>query len=374
MNILITLPSLDDPGGVAGYFRAVLPRLRTESCRVEVIEIGSTQSCAGALHPLLDPLRLFLRLIRGETDLLHVNPSMNFRSFFRDSIFVLIAALLRIPVLVFFHGWDEKFANRVDHGFRRFFRTTYGRAGGFIVLARDVKEQLRMWRITAPIHLATTAVEDLGDGQCAPDFASGGSKGEARPLRVLFLSRIVREKGIFEAIDACGLLSSRSVPVLLTIAGEGPELDEARNYARLRLGANARFTGYVTGSAKTEVFANSDVYLFPSYTEGMPVSVLEAMAMGLPVIARRVGGLKDFFDHGKMGFITDSMDPQVFAEYLQILAEDKRLREEMSRYNAEYARKHFFASRASAALREIYTTLARGTGKPGQARPRSELP
>ncbi len=64
------------------------------------------------------------------------------------------------------------------------------------------------------------------------------------------------------------------------------------------------------------------MYLFPTYHEGMPGSVLEAMGYGLPVITRTVGGLPDFFEHEKMGFITESLDASVFADFLEQLVKD----------------------------------------------------
>lgn len=87
------------------------------------------------------------------------------------------------------------------------------------------------------------------------------------------------------------------------------------------------------------------MYLFPTFhAEGMPTSVLEAMALGLPIITRPVGGIQDFFIDGKMGRLIDSLDPDDFAsaimDYIQKTVEVKRI----SLFNHEYALKHFMAS------------------------------
>ena len=89
----------------------------------------------------------------------------------------------------------------------------------------------------------------------------------------------------------------------------------------------------------------ADLYLFPTFhAEGMPTSVLEAMAFGLPVITRPVGGLQDFFVDGKMGRLIDSLDPNDFAsvimDYIQSPIDVKRI----SLFNHEYALEHFMAS------------------------------
>lgn len=86
----------------------------------------------------------------------------------------------------------------------------------------------------------------------------------------------------------------------------------------------------------------------------MPNAVLEAMAFGLPVLTRPVGGLKDFFEDNRMGFITESKNPTIFAELLGRLVEDSGLRYAMGEYNRHYALERFSASNVAAKLVGIY--------------------
>ena len=80
---------------------------------------------------------------------------------------------------------------------------------------------------------------------------------------------------------------------------------------------DVRFTGELRGEDFKKEYINADMYLFLSYTEGMPTVVLEAMIFGLPIFTRKVGGLIDFFENGKMGYISSSLDPAVFAEAMK---------------------------------------------------------
>ena len=86
----------------------------------------------------------------------------------------------------------------------------------------------------------------------------------------------------------------------------------------------------------------------------MPTSVLEAMAYGLPVVTRPVGGLKDFFEDGKMGYITESLAPSVFAEAVEKLIREPETCRRMGRYNREFAHEHFAASRVAERIKRIY--------------------
>jgi glycosyltransferase involved in cell wall biosynthesis len=78
--------------------------------------------------------------------------------------------------------------------------------------------------------------------------------------------------------------------------------------------------------------------------EGMPTSVLEAMAFGLPVISRPVGGIKDFFQNEKMGYLLESKDPAYYYEAIIKLLENKDLCKEIGLYNYSFAKENFMAS------------------------------
>lgn len=82
----------------------------------------------------------------------------------------------------------------------------------------------------------------------------------------------------------------------------------------------------------------------------MPTSVLEAMAFGLPVVTRPVGGLVDFFEDGKMGYLVESLDATDFAEKVLDLIEGIDKARAMSVYNWGYARQHFLASKVAKEL------------------------
>lgn len=86
----------------------------------------------------------------------------------------------------------------------------------------------------------------------------------------------------------------------------------------------------------------------------MPTVVLEAMAFGLPILTRNVGGLVDFFQNDKMGFITDSLEPKDFADAMVPYIKDKELARKVGAYNAQYAKEHFMASSVA---RQIENTI-----------------
>ncbi|SCA87423.1 sugar transferase, glycosyl transferase family 4 [Bacillus glycinifermentans] len=96
------------------------------------------------------------------------------------------------------------------------------------------------------------------------------------------------------------------------------------------------FAGYVKGEELTSIYASSDLFVFPSPTETFGNAALEALACGTPVVGADSGGLKDFIQHGKNGFLAEPKNPEAFAAYiLKILSNDglkKRMGEEARSY------------------------------------------
>jgi glycosyltransferase involved in cell wall biosynthesis len=355
MRAILTLPSLRDPGGVAGFYNSVLPRLADRGVEISTLEIGGTRGAFGLLHPVRDQIELASRLRREPADLVHVNPSLDARSFLRDGLFVGQGLRRRMPVVVFFHGWLSSFETVVEGRLRGFFQRTYGKADTFLVLARAFAEKLRQWGITAPIQVTTTVI---------PDELIRGFSLENRlerlaavpPARILFLARVEPGKGIFETIQAVELLVREGLDVSLDVAGDGSALPAAEKEAASRpaLRGRVRFIGYVRGEAKKAILEQSDVYCFPSHSEGMPLSILEAMAFGLPVVTRAVGGIAEFFQDGAMGYAASGPDPRELAALLKRLLGDRGRMAEMARTNHAWTMRNCRASGAAARLEESY--------------------
>ena len=132
-------------------------------------------------------------------------------------------------------------------------------------------------------------------------------------------------------------------------------MKNAKNYVLRKELKDIKFVGYVKGKEQKNVYNNSDFYLFPTtHGEGIPISVLEAMAFGLPVVTRSVGGLKDFFKNGKMGFITESKNPKIFAKFIEKMILDIDLRYKIGLYNYKYAREYFLSSKVAKHLEDIW--------------------
>jgi glycosyltransferase involved in cell wall biosynthesis len=320
---------------------------------------GEEGSLAMAVRMLLDYWRFFVLLAQTRYDLIHLNPSIDQKSFFRDGVFHLICKLFRRRTLIFFRGWYTVFETTIQrHPW--LFRLFYANADGFVVLSKEYEDKIRTWGARSPVF-REVAVADDAELKGFDIHRILADRAQAPEWRLLFAARVTRDKGIYELAQAVSLLQKEVEHVKLIIAGDSPELSDVKKFIS-ELGINGVvFTGYVTGAEKDSLFKTSHIFCMPTYYEGFPNAVVEAMAVGLPIVTRTVGGLRDFFENRTHGFITDSKDPLVFAGFLQELITSPPLYRQISLNNFNYSQENFLASRAAARLQEIHSRVARGS-------------
>jgi glycosyltransferase involved in cell wall biosynthesis len=357
VRVLLTSPSTSRTGGVAEYLRVLQPHLKNS---VQYFVVGSR--CDGewvgtsVLRVIRDSWRFAKTLWRGKYDIVHLNPSIGPKALFRDGILLVMAKALRKTVVVFAHGWDDACVHALSTHLSGLFRLVYGRADAFIVLGNEFKERLRTLGYHGPVFVHVAPVEDQLLEYCEQQ-GNCRSAGSSDKFNILFLARVETGKGIYEALRAYQILKAQHPFVSLLVAGSGSQLDNAIQYARALQLPDVSFLGSVEGVPKYTAFSKADAYLFPSHSEGLPISVLEAMACGLPIVTCAVGGLRDFFQNGRMGFMTESRDPTVLASLLTRLICEPRLRSHISIFNRTYATKHFTAPGVAAELEGVYRFL-----------------
>jgi glycosyltransferase involved in cell wall biosynthesis len=354
MKVVITHP--DARGGVSNYYRQLQGRFTVP---VHHFIVGRTLGEHGRLQRTMRRLADYWKfrslLEENDVDLVHLNPSLDSKSFIREGLFALLARVRKKKVIVFFHGWKKPFEVRIERYFLWVFNWFYGKADALIVLSNENKETLERWGVLKPIYKEVTVIND--NELAGFDIHDALKKRlSSKTRRILFLARIIKEKGIYEALESFSLIHNKHPMTELVIAGEGAELDNVKSFVRERGFHNVTFAGYIRDEEKRRRFREAHIFFLPSYAEGCPVSVIEAMAYGLPVVTRSVGGVVDFFENGTNGFISQSLSPCILANHIETLLEDKKLYKTISLHNYQYAQSHFLASRAALRLEKIYET------------------
>lgn len=148
---------------------------------------------------------------------------------------------------------------------------------------------------------------------------------EIGQIDLLFLGRIGNRKGVFDLIESISIMDdSIKKKVHLTIGGDG-EVDELkRRIEELNL-KNVQFVGWVKGLQKEDLLRKCDVFVLPSYNEGLPISLLEAMSYGKPIISTNVGGIPRILEHKTNGLVIEPGNKDKLKEAIESYLNDSQM-------------------------------------------------
>ncbi len=355
-QVFFLVPRLYNPGGVSNYYSSLKPFL---SKNITYLYRGKDGKINLIARMLLDYF-LFFKTVRhgNKNGVVLINHSLGAGGFLRDSIYSIITPEAYSQI-VFFRGWSTEFEKKINESWllKKWLMFTFFKADQIIVLASAFKEKLKEWGYKRSITIETTLVdEQLLKGETFGSISDYRSNLEATQL--LYLGNISKAKGVWDIVKSLEFFTNNSFRTIeLTIAGTGKELERLQQYS-IDYNLNIRFTGFVRQERKAQVFRKAHLYVFPSsHGEGMPNSLLEAMAFGLPVITTRVGGIPDFFEDGKMGLFLENSDPEHIAEKIHYLIKRPGLMKQISEYNYKYAMNHFYASKVARRLEKIIESV-----------------
>ena len=351
-KVLITIPHPSFHGGVGNIFR-ILKLNNSET--IEYFPNTKANTSADIWFSFTMVLR-FLKHIRNFR-IVHLNPSLDAKAIVRDGILLIIAKLCSKKVVVFFHGWDDRFEDKIKGSFiaQRVFAFAFSKADAYLLLGEVFYNKLLELGVSVKdVHYIPTIADD--SFMTLP--VSSGAKIPG-VVRILFLGGFVPSKGIDIVINSFLKLqeAEREHKFELILAGDGPDLNKWKGFIVQQGIKGVTFTGYVTDEAKHILLSNADIFLFPSHSEGLPCAVMEAMLYGLAVVTRPIGAIPYWVRHNVNGWLSESKDPKVFAEGIQFLTSQPELLAAMRKSNSEIAISNFTPDRIRSRLLKIYDTL-----------------
>jgi len=298
-----------------------------------------------------------LNIVGGRSALVHAHVSSR-ASFWRKSILLALARLFGVPTIFHLHsgGFAEWCASpgRFASLRRWWVLRTLERSDAVVVLTKN----WALWmQDFAPRARVTVVGNPVEVPKWKPNDEARGSRNGCG--RVLFLGWIYDFKGVYDLLQAWVLFRKACPGWRLVVGGKG-EVDRFLAEAeRLNVSSDLEFLGWVAGADKERELRRADIVVLPSYSEGMPVSVLEGMAYGAAVATTSVGGVPDMMQEGVHGLWMKPGDIHGIANTLSQLATDQGLRSRLT----EAAFAHVLANNSvEASLRPLLATYIRLTG------------
>lgn len=322
-SVLMVGTALDGMGGVRAVVRSYVDGGLFE--RYDIVYVASHR--AGSTWVKISTalkawVRVALLLRKLDAPLVHVQTASR-GSFWRKWLVCLLARMADRPYIVHLHGGG--FSRFYEHESgpigKRLIRSTLAHAALVIALSEQWRE--RLLRICPGAR-----VEVLPNAVAIPSSVSSRRLQTDEPV-VLFLGHLLRDKGVFDLVRAFARIAPQFPRMKLMLGGIGA-IAEVRQLAD-QLGVQERVLcpGWLGPEDKDAALARSTCFILPSYAEGMPMALLEAMSWGLPVIATPVGGIPQVVSDEVNGLLVPPADVDALANALRRLMENPTLRQQL---------------------------------------------
>ncbi|WP_084646407.1 glycosyltransferase family 4 protein [Devosia insulae] len=355
LDVLVATPS----GGTGqGGIDRVMGGLRDELARQGGaglnVRFGATR---GPGHIALSPLYLggfLLRMVglkaTGRLDVVHINLA-SAGSTYRKLQIARFARLLGVPYVLHLHGGDyPNFWKGDQTALSRNIRKMFAGAARVVVLGDT-------WRnfVISRAPEVTENIVVLPNAAAQPTLPHVGGGERAH---ILFLGRIGDLKGVPQLGEA--LHRMRHLPNWrATIAGDGHVEAARAKAAEYGLAERVELPGWVNGARVAELIASADILVLPSFTENLPLSIIEAMASGLAVVATPVGAVPDIVKDEETGLLVPVGDVEALAAALTRLVEDKPLRQKLGAAALRLHRERLDLAPYAKAVGEVWIRAAR---------------
>jgi glycosyltransferase involved in cell wall biosynthesis len=371
LRVLMVGPGQGVLGGIRALVETFVPLLERE---VELVYLPTVTRRrlrdSGTVSPrniaivLSQYLRFLFCLASFRPQVVHVHTSHGI-AWLKDTFFLLAAKTCGCRVVLHIHSgyFDELNATRRSL-FRCYARQVLLQADAVITVSTEWGRRLERTVAGCRVYslLNCVAVETV---KATPRSRTGRA-------RALFLGSVGPSKGVFDLLEAMRQLRSKGCRLHLSIAGDEEREGDLRRaramVAEFGLSETCELVGPVRGKAKARLLEESTVFVLPSYNEGLPVALIEALSAGLAVVATPVGGIPEVVLDGHNGFLVPCRDAGALAGRLALLADDQRLRDLFGLRSREIAEQLLDVRPYVRRLTDLYELLADGNSGPSLVR------
>lgn len=354
MNILITAPSLNATKNVSGI-SSIVNTIIENNKKHNYFHylLGKPDKSFNKLTRLI---RLFVQLMKfpffvsyNNIELVHQNLPLDQKGVLRETIINIWCRLLNVPVLLHVHGGLFITEGTKNKLFLKLVQSLFVHSKQVIVLS-DLEIEILKSKFN---YKFAKVLSNSIDTSIYTNFKY---KKKSNILTILYLGRIEKNKGIYEMIEAFKMLH-KELNFRFVLCGTGPLKDYCTNACEVILGKNFEYKGIVSGENKIDIIKEANIFILPSYFEGVPMALLETMAAGVVPIVTNVGSMKQVIEHGVNGLLVEKQNSQDLFEKLKYIFLNQEIYESMSKKAKTTITEKYDISNYIIDLNKIYASI-----------------
>lgn len=301
-------------------------------------------------HLLLFPVVLLL----ARPNVVHIH-TPSYWPFWENSFYTLVSKMSGKKVILHVHGgaFDEFYSNE-NLLTKAIVRMIMGLPDRIVALSSYWKS----------FFVQTVGIKDgitiINNGVVSSKYVRThiGKNNTKNVVNILFIGGTDAErKGIYTLVRAMPIVIREVPNVIFTFIGKSETENVKKLCNNLRLEQHVKILGEVSEDEKVFRLLSSDIFVLPTYAEGLPITLLEAMAAGLPAISTPVGAIPEVIEDGKNGFLIHPGDYEALAEKTVVYAKDTKLREQVGKNNLEKIKKQYDQSIVVEKIASEYSQL-----------------
>ena len=249
-------------------------------------------------------IKIFIECIIDRPNIIHIH--MSYKGSFSRAYFVQkLAMIFHIKNIIHLHGSEfKKWYESVDEAKKLKIKKLLINADQFIVLGKQWYTIIKNIEPKTKIIILNNSVKIPSETVKYKDKKT-----------ILFLGVLIKRKGVHDLIEALNKTNDKNIEVL--IAGSGEEELNLKNMVTKYNIKNVKFLGWIDNAEKEKLLLKSQFMILPTYNEGLPMSILEAMSYGVPVISTYVGDISTVVEDAKNGFLYNSGDVKILTQILK---------------------------------------------------------
>jgi glycosyltransferase involved in cell wall biosynthesis len=352
--------------GIGTYYQTLLDSSLPRRVSLQFIDTSSRRrpgsetgkwSFLNVVSAVGDCVRFTEAVVVYRPEICHIATAVGL-SFLKHSVCIVIARVLGCKVLLHPHCSFYFLYERQSKAWQWFVRKIIGLCHGVLVLSNEWKglqeanPSCQIFYLPNAINLSSYV--DVGREKIELE-------SDKPCLHVLYLGHLGKEKGSFDLICAAKTILGQEQRVVFDLVGQEQVAGDMQQLnIQVVDGGFEQFIHIhpaVTGAEKIKLLRSADIFVYPSYHEGMPMAVIEAMACGLPIIATQVGGLPDLVCPGLNGLLVPAGQPDQLAHAIHQLIVNPQMRYSMQASSFRLAQENFNIEKLVSRLLGIYRVL-----------------